>query len=414
MARPMNLLTARTMLKKGDGLHSDGGNLFLSLKNNGRAQSWIFRYNSRTTGKLVSIGLGSCSVVTLADAREEARKLRAMFKEGRDPASERKSAASALAVPAPKQLTFGECATLYIDGRKAAWRNSKHKDQWINTLSTHASSLTNVPIDDVTVEEIRSSLDKIWKSKNVTARRVQQRIEAVINWAIALEHRKSSINPGTWKGKLDRLLPNAIPIVRHHPCIPYKDMPDFMVELRKRDCISAKALELAILSGGRASEIAKAKWEEFDLDGGMWTIPAERMKGERDHRVALCKRAVDVVSTLARHSDFVFPGNKGKPHLNPESLRKFLKIDLDRPEATTHGFRSSFRDWASEMTDHDGHVVEMAISHTIKDKVERAYRRGDLFEKRIALMADWEKYLAGKSASNHTEQQEKTNESQRI
>jgi len=396
MAKFQHRLKDLAVRKFGDGMHADGANLYLRVSGNGSARSWVFRYTDLTTRKLRDMGLGSATALSLKAARDRAADLRAQIVVGIDPLAERERKAQATALENARRMTFGECATAYIDAHAAGWRNAKHCQQWASTLNTHAALLKALPVAEITTDVVVRSLEKIWRTKTETASRVRQRIEAVLDWATVRHYRKGD-NPARWKGHLDTLLPapGKVTKVEHHAAIPWPEMPGFMAELRKGESMSAKALELVILTACRVGEMTGARWSEFDLDGAVWTIPADRMKAQTEHRVALCPRAVTVLKALPRVGEYVLPGiSKAKPHMNPESLRKYLQADLKKADATPHGFRSAFRDWAAETTSYGAEVVEMALAHTIKSKVEAAYRRGDLFAKRAKLMVAWDNYLS--------------------
>jgi integrase len=310
--------------------------------------------------------------------------------------------ASVLAVydAAPKPgITFRQCAEQFIEAHKPGWSNPKHAAQWTATLKTYAFPI----IGDIAVDKIGSNGDgtdlimkvlrPIWYTKAETASRVRSRIENILDWAKAHGYRDGE-NPARWKGHLDKLLPNRSKIapVKHHPALPYGDVPDFMVKLRAMEGTAARALEFAILTAGRTSEIVGAKRSEIDLKSRMWIVPAERMKGRREHRVPLSDSAIAIIDKMPANSELLFPGaKKGKP-LSTMAMLKTLERMKVRDQVVTHGFRSTFRDWGSEAGDYPNELLEMAIAHVVGDKVEAAYRRGDLLKKRHALMADWESF----------------------
>lgn len=387
MARERNRLTAlRVRREKKPGRHADGGGLYLYVAPHG-ARSWVFRYRSRTSGKLRDMGLGPALDVTLERARERAATARVLLTEGIDPidhAHERRAAAQGERV---RRLTFGQCAERYIAAHRAGWRNVKHADQWTSTLATYAEPISRLAVDAVDVTLVLACLEPHWAAKAETMTRVRQRIEAVLDWATARKLR-SGENPARWKGHLDKLLPKRSKVqkVVHRPALPYVALHPFMVELRQRHGLSARCLELQILTATRPGEAAGAQWPEFDLDRAVWTIPSSRMKAEREHRIPLSVPAVAMLRALPRIDNNVLPGVEGRP-LTTAAAMQLLK-DL-RPGITAHGFRSTFRDWAGESTSHPREVIEHALAHQLKDKSEAAYQRGDLFERRARLMADW-------------------------
>lgn len=376
------------------GRFGDGRGLYLVVRDDSKA--WVFRYRDRVTSKLRDMGLGAVADVPLEAARAKRDELRLMLADGRDPIGERRAAKQALALNAAKQMTFAQCRDAYIEAHAPSWRNGKHAAQWRATLTNDAALLSALPVADITTDLVLKVLGDIWASKTETATRLRQRIEAVLDWATVRKFRVGD-NPARWKGHLDKLLasPSKIKKVEHQEAMPYADVPAFMVELRARIGLSPRMLELVILAAARVSEVAGARWSEFDLDAKVWTIPAERMKANREHRVALSSQAVTLLSGLPRATDaeVVFPGQRGRSHLNPESARKLLQVDMKKTGITVHGFRSSFRDWAAESTSFPGDVVEAALAHTLKDKTEAAYKRTDLFAKRAKLMEAWAGFL---------------------
>jgi integrase len=384
MVRAINRLNARSvaMLNK-NGRHADGGGLYLSISANG-GRRWVFLF--RWHGRPTEVGLGSARLVTLARARELASRARSLLAEGLNPKDARRST---------QVVTFGECADGVIEAMRPSWRNAKHVAQWEMTLREYAAPMRRLPVDKVTTDDVLDVLKPIWNEKPETASRLRGRIERVLDAAKA-QGRRNGENPARWRGHLDQLLPKRQQLTRgHHAAMPYADLPAFMVALRERDAVAAQALEFAILTAARSGEVLGARWEEFDLDGAVWTIPATRMKAAREHRVPLSRRALNLLKDLheVRDSDFVFPGQKPGAPLSIMALEMVLRrMKLD--DVTVHGFRSTFRDWAAETTSYPNHVVEMALAHVIGDKVEAAYRRGDLFDKRRKLMDAWSLYCS--------------------
>jgi integrase len=291
-------------------------------------------------------------------------------------------------------MTFRACAERMIASHEAAWKNPKHRAQWKATLATYVyPTFGELSVAAVDTGLVLKALEPIWATKPETAGRVRGRVEAVLDWAKARGYREGE-NPARWRGHLDKLLPNRRKVrrVKNHAAMPYVDLPEFVGELRSRTSVSARALEFAILTAARTSEVIGATWAEIDMRTGMWTIPATRMKGGKEHRVPLCDRALELLNSLPRESVFVFMGGKaGKPLSNMALLELMRGM---RPAFVPHGFRSTFRDWAAETTGYPSEVVEMALAHAIESKVEAAYRRGDLFEKRSRLMKEWARYCA--------------------
>jgi integrase len=341
------------------------------------------------------MGLGSAQIVGLAAARTLAEDARADLAKGLDPIAERKKRISAVECP-----TFEECATQYIQDNKAGWRNAKHASQWTNTLQAYAyPTLGKLKANEVATEHLTKVLNPIWTTKTETASRVRSRIEAVLDWARVKGHRQGE-NPARWRGHLDQILPKRLKVqrVKHHPALPYEQIGAFMQDLRQQDGIAAIALEFTILTAARTTETTGATLSELNPAGSVWILPPGRMKAEREHRVPMPPRAVAIVKDArALHGSQpdpttpLFLGNRRDRHLSNGAMLAVLDR-MKRGDITVHGFRSTFRDWAAECTNFPNQVVEMALAHVIADKSEAAYRRGDLFKKRAALMAAWEAY----------------------
>jgi integrase len=368
------------------GRHADGGNLFLAISENG-AKSWIFAW--KRSGVRRVRGLGSAAEVSLAEARELAADCRKMLREGREPPSAR-----AIRAGTP---TFGEVADAYMADNEAAWHNAKHRYQVRLALEHYAAPLRPLPVDQITVERVLAVLTPLWKSKTETAKRLRQRIEAVIDAARARGHR-SGENPARWRGHLDKILPSPGRLVRveHHPALPYADVPAFMERLRAVEGVAARCLEFTILCAARVGEVRGATWTEIDMDDALWIIPADRMKADREHRVPLTDRAMTILDEMQklRHSDYIFGGFRGNRPLGDVTVRAVLH-KLAGPDVSTHGFRSSFRDWAGDETSAPHEVIEASLARTIRNKTEAAYRRGTALEKRRALMQAWANFCAG-------------------
>lgn len=356
-------------------------------------RSWILRY--KIGGIRRDMGLGSFDDVSLASARETARTARVKIVIGIDPIQQRKAARSALIGDMVTALTFSECATKYMEAHESGWRNPKHAQQWRNTIETYANPVIGqMLVRDVGVPHVMKVLEPIWHQKTETAKRLRGRLEAVVDWAITRELR-SGPNPARWKGHLETLLvqPSKISKTKHHRRLPYAEIPTFMGELRKQLGIGARALEFTILTAARSGEARAATWGEFDLTAGLWTVPAGRMKAGKEHRVPLSNAAVALLKSqkMVAISDFVFPSPR-ETILSDMTLSAVLR--RMKVNAVPHGFRSTFRDWSAEKTDYPNEMAEMALAHAINDKVEAAYRRGDLLEKRRRMMQDWADHCA--------------------
>ena len=373
--RQMTDIEARAIRKPGR--HAAGGGLYLRVAAGGSKQ-WVFRY--QRMGRRHELGLGPYPAVSLRDARVRAAELRRMLAADTDPLATRRHASA---------LTFRQCAEAYIEARRAGWRNAKHAAQWQATLAAYAyPSLGEVPVAVIAVGDVCRVLEPIWRSRTETANRLRGRIESILDWATVRGHRTGD-NPARWRGHLDKVLPARAKVqrVRHHSAMAYDDVPGFVAELRARDGVAALALRFLILTACRTSEATGARWSE--IEGDVWAIPGERMKSGRPHRVPLAPAAAAIVKAL-RGLDpvFVFPGGRqGKP-LSNMALASVLKR-MGRTDATVHGFRSAFRDWAAERTAFPREVAEGALAHVLTDKVEAAYRRSDLFERRRRLMEVW-------------------------
>jgi integrase len=378
---------------KAPGYHGDGGGLFLQVSKYG-SKSWVFRF--KANGRLREMGLGSLDTYGLSEARERARKCRKLRDEGKDPIEERNTARLQAKLDAAKAMTFEQCAERYIAAYRAGWRNGKHRDQWSSTLTTYVNPIFGaLPVQAIDTALVMKAVEPIWSEKPETASRVRGRIESILDWAAARGYRAGE-NPARWRGHLDKLLPKKTKVrrVEHHAALPYAEIGTFVAELREQEGVGARALEFAILTAARTGEAIGARWDELNLADRLWMVPAERMKGGKEHRVPLSDRAVTIVEDMRKlrgPGDFVFPGLKrGRPLSNMAML--VLLRRMGRSDITTHGFRSTFRDWAAERTNFQNEVIEMALAHAVGDKVEAAYRRGDLFQKRRQLMDAWAKF----------------------
>jgi integrase len=367
------------------GLYSDGGGLYLQVTPGGK--SWIYRYTLR--GKCRYMGLGSAAAITLKRARELAAEPRRLRAEGIDPIEHKRAQRRAAATQA---VTFRHCAEDYVAAHMHGWRSPRHRQQWRTTLEADVYPiLSNVPVADVDTQLVLQVLRPIWTTRTESASRLRGRIEAVLDAAKAAGLR-SGENPARWRGHLDTLLPapGRLHKAQHYAALSYRDVPTFMAELRSHPSISARALEFTILTAARTGETLGARWSE--IDGNVWTISGTRMKAGREHRVPLSPAVLDMLKEVPNVGDYIFPGNRGGG-LSQMAMNKMLAI-MGKRGITVHGFRSSFRDWAAEVTDAPNDVVEMALAHSIKSAVEAAYRRGDLFEKRRKLMVAWAAYCS--------------------
>ena len=373
-----------------EGRYSDGGNLYLQIKKmNGRIyKSWVFRYQSPVGEKWM--GLGPIGTISLGDARAKALEYRRQRLDGIDPIQAREAALQKRAVDAARSMTFDQCRDQYITAHRPGWKSIKHLKQWTGSLQKYVTPVFGrFPVSMIDTALVTKVLDPLWPKSPVTASRIRGRIEAILDWAKVRGFRTGE-NPARWEGHLEKTTTSKRK-VQHHPAMPYADIPAFMAALRKETDIGARALEFTILTASRSAEVTGARWTEFNGD---WTIPGDRIKSGREHRVPLSSAAFRVFEQMkaVQHSDLVFPiGDK----MMIRQLRKMA------PDLTVHGFRSSFRDWAAEQTQFSNEVCEAALAHI--DRVEAAYRRGDLFDKRRALMEAWAAFCGNEKAENVVE-----------
>jgi integrase len=389
--RALHQLSARTVAAKTKpGYYADGGGLYLQVSPSG-SKSWIFRFTK--AGRAREMGLGSLRAVSLARAREKAQDARSLLADGTDPIQARRDVQTAATLAEMRSKPFRECAEAFIEAHRAGWKNAKHVAQWENTLETYCyPTLGDLPVASIDAGLVLKVLEPIWNEKPETASRLRGRIESILDWATVRGYREG-LNPARWRGHLDQTLPKRSKVAKivHHAALPYVEAPAFMKALRAIEGVAPRALEFIILTACRTGEAIAAEWSEIDLAHKVWTIPASRMKAKREHKVPLSDRAVEILRGLEKGA-FVFPGRSGEQPLSNMACLKVLER-MERDDITTHGFRSTFRDWAAERTNFPGFVVEMALAHTIESKVEAAYRRGDLFGKRRQLMAAWSDYL---------------------
>ena len=393
MALRLKRLNARAVATMDKpGRHADGGGLYLAISRTGGTvrRRWVFLY--RRNGRLREMGLGGVATVSLAQARELAAAYRNELAAGRDPLEVRATQRRARA----EARTFGEVAEAYYAAKSVEWRNAKVRKQWLTPLRTYAARLFPMPVDTIGIEDVVAVLEPIWKTKPETASRVRGRIEAVLDAARARKLiPRNEVNPALWRGHLSHLLPKRKRLTRgHHAAMAYRDVPAFVERLRDRNAVAALALEFLVLTACRTSEVLGARWAEIDMTDRVWTIPADRMKGGRQHRVPLSRRALEILAAMQelRAGQFVFPGNRSGRPLSTMALEMLLRR-MQVENATVHGFRSAFRDWAGDATEFPRELAEAALAHVAGDQVERAYRRSDALERRRELMEAWAQYL---------------------
>jgi integrase len=397
VVRQINRLSARTAetLTK-PGRHADGGGLYLSISGEGRRR-WVFMYVLK--GKQREAGLGSAGKggVSLKVAREKAAEGRAMLRAGVEPLA-------AWNKPAAEEVpTFGVMADAFLDTHKDGWRNDKHRQQWTMTLTRYCEPIRATPVDAIDTEAVFSILKPLWARAPETASRLRGRIEAILDAARARGHiARNEANPARWRGHLDKLLPKRAKLTRgHHAARPYAEVPAFVVALRERPAIAAKALEFGILAATRSGETLGARWDEIDFDGRVWRVPAARTKAARPHTVPLSERAVAILREMeaGRTGDYVFPGQRPGRPLSGMALVMVLRR-MGIGEATVHGFRSSFRDWCGNETHFPRELAEHALAHVIGDKAEQAYRRSDALARRRELMNAWANFCERGASDN--------------
>lgn len=402
VGRRLNKLTALQVKNaKSAGYLSDGGGLYLRVSTAGK-RSWVFIFDR--DGRRREMGLGPFPDVSLEDARQQAMTQRKVLLAGDDPIDQRQAAQLSKKADAAKLVTFRAAAERYIESQRSGWKNAKHAAQWESTLQAYAFPI----VGEVSVAQIDTGLvlkviEPIWREKTETASRVRGRIEAVLEWAKTREYRAGD-NPARWHGHLENLLPRRSDVarVKHQPALPFDRLSAFMSELRLANGIAARCLEFTILTAVRSGEARLAKWNEFDLDAGVWSIPADRMKAKKEHRVPLSGATLKILEGLPRFDgcEFVFVSGKRNAPLSDMALTGLIRrmnngsdpprwVDRDGRAVVAHGFRSTFRDWAAERTSFPREVAEMALAHAIPSAVEASYRRGDLFEKRRRLMSQW-------------------------
>lgn len=386
-------LNARMVATAPPGKYNDGGGLWLEVKPTGNRR-WFFRCT--VNGQRREPGIGPYPDTSLAQARNRAKALRELVSKGLDPLN---------LPPEPEKViipTFTQAAARFIRSHRRTWSNPKHARQWAATIRTYAKPIIgNMPVDQIDVQDVLKCLNPIWQKIPETAKRVQGRIENILDWAIAHKYRPAP-NPAAWRGNLAQILPRKTKVaaVRHQPAMPFAQVPAFIQGLRDQDSVSALALQFLIRTACRTQEVLEAEWSEIDLEARIWKIPAARMKARREHEVPLTDACLEILAKAPRlaNNPYIFPGVRpGRPLANMALLMAMRKrghgVGGDKSDAVPHGFRSSFRDWAGETTPHARDTVEMALAHVIPNHTERAYRRGTMLDKRRKLMEDWSNYI---------------------
>ena len=408
MAREIGTLSAVAVRNQSKpGLYGDGGGLYLQVTPVG-AKTWIFRF--QMNHKRRDMGLGPVHTVGLAAARDEARKCRLLVRDGIDPIEQRKSIKLTARASEAKAMTFKQCAQAYIKAHEAGWKNDKHIAQWTSTLESYAyPTIGALPVAGIDTGLVMKCVEPIWTTKTETASRVRGRIESILDWAAVHKYRLGE-NPARWKGHLDHLLPARAKVQKagHHAALPYDQIGEFMKDLSQQDGNGGRTLEFAVLTATRTNEVLGAVWDEVDLDKKLWTIPADRMKAGKEHRIPLSDSAIAILEKqkACKVGDYIFFGQIDKNPLSNMAMLMVLRR-MKRNDLTAHGFRSTFRDWAAERTVYPAEVAEMAFAHTVSDKVEAAYRRGVPLEKRVRIMQDWADFCGvpvnknGESALNY-------------
>ena len=384
VARALKALEVSRLTTRGLHMVGTVAGLGLSVSKTG-SRSWILR--TKIGARRCDIGLGSYPEISLAKAHERARATKDDIRNGTDPIAERRTKSATV------EWTFERCAHAYIDGHTASWKNAKHAQQWRNTLATYAYPVFGSKhVRDVGKTEVLQAIEPQWTTKKTMAR-VRERIELVLSWATVRGYR-SGDNPAVWRGNLDQVLakPSKVSKVVPHRSLPYPSMQAFMTQLRKADGSGARCLELLIYTACRSGELRGALWSEIDVQAGLWHIPAARMKADRDHRIPLSAGAITLLESLPRFAgtDLVFPSSKNTmlSDMTLSAVMRRMKVP-----AVPHGFRATFATWAQEQTSYPSDVRERALAHTVGSKTTAAYERGDQFEKRVQLMADWAAYI---------------------
>jgi integrase len=394
-------LTAKRILRalKTRGRYPDGAGLYLQVSVPGKA-SWLLRYER--AGKERNLGLGPLHTVTLAEARARAKAARLLLLDGIDPIDAKRAQRAQRALDQAKAMTFEQAAKEFHRGHEGKWRNRQHAAEWLGSLERYVfAHIGNLPVGAIDTGLVLKCIEPHWASKTETMSRVRGRIESVLGWATVRGYRAGD-NPAAWRHHLDKVLPARGKLTKpnHHAALPYSQVAQFLIDLRSQEGVAARALEFTIFTAARSGEVLGARWGEIDFGEKMWVVPAGRTKGGRQHRVPLSDRAMAVLDALPRGdgNDFIFIGSRSGAGLSHAALFNLLR-SMNRADITVHGFRSTFRDWAAELTTFPNHVVEMALAHVVDGKTEAACRRGDLLGKRKALMAAWAAYCAKPPAS---------------
>ena len=392
------MLTAKKVERtRNPGRYRDGlvPGLLLQISDFG-AKSWVLRYELR--GRERMMGIGPVTAFNLKEARERARSARQFLADGVDPLDVKRQRRAELKAAAARVLAFREAAQRYFDQHEKKWTSAGRRDQFLASLRTYAFPIVgDTDVAAIQLADVLRCIEPIWTTKSVTADRVRNRIENVLDWCVVRGHRPPGTNPARWRGHLDQVLPTARQVApqEHHAAIAYTAVPALIADLHRQEGIAARALEFLILTAGRKGEVLGARWSEIDLDGATWTVPGTRMKAKREHRVPLSPTAVDVLHALPREdgNDLVFIGPNSGQGLGGQALARLLRR-MGRAGITVHGFRSAFSDWAHEQTAHANHTIELSLAHNVGSSVERAYRRGPMLAKRVRLMADWARYCS--------------------
>src|SRR5262245_18976765 len=408
VARTLNRLSVKFVESKRHkpGMYADGGGLYLRVAEGGSKQ-WIFRYaaydpSHKRSYRLRDMSIAPCHTIDLAKAREKARQARELRLEGIDPIAHKRAQRAAAEAASAKAMTFRQCAEEFMKDNSAKWSNAKHREQWETTLVSYVyPAFGNQPVGAIDTPLVLKALKPLWERVPETASRVRGRIENVLGWA-TVHHYRTGDNPARWKGHLEHALParSEVVKVKHLAALPYSQAGSFMAKIRQDTRIGARCLEFIVLTAARVGEANVADWNEIDFTERVWIVPAERMKVDREHRIPLSDSALAVLEEMRaiRISDYIFPGKRAGRPVGANTVLRIAK-ETAGVDITTHGLRSTFRDWAAERTSFPREVAEMALAHTIPNAVEAAYRRGDLFDQRRRLMDAWAEFCTWQSSA---------------